>query len=117
MAKRKTVYQIVSEAYEELKKLHPTTEEIGEYADFADKTYYGVVTYSKHRRGGNTYFVSFHDTWQVKWGGRIHIDVGYVDEKYMDKWNVPDTTHLMLDKDHAWEFVELIKKKREKNPI
>ena len=116
MVKRKTVHQIVSEAYDELEKLQPTTEEIDEYADFVEKKYYGVVTYSMYR-GGDTYFLKFHDTWQVKFGGRIHIDLGYVDEAAMYKRNVCNVTHLMLDKDHSWEFIEFIKKKRERATI
>lgn len=42
----------------------------------------------------------------------MHIDVGYVDEEYVDERNVPDTTHLMLDKNHASEFIVFIKQKR-----
>jgi len=112
MVKRKrTAYEIVSEAFNELKRLQPTIEEIQEYADSVENEY-GVVTYSKHRRGGDTYFLRFHNTRKQKFGGRDHIDVGYVDEKLIDQRNVPDTTHLMLDKDHAWDFVEFVKKRR-----
>jgi len=111
LKKRKTAYEIVSEAFDELESLHPTIEEIQEYADSVDNEY-GVVTYSKHKGGQETYFLRFHDTWKQKVGGRVHIDVGYVDEEYIDQWNVPDTTHLMLDKRHAWDFVEFIKKRR-----
>jgi hypothetical protein len=53
-----------------------------------------------------------HDTWKQKVGGRVHIDIGYVDEKSVDEWNVPDTTHLMLDKNYAPDFVTFVKKKR-----
>lgn len=106
-----TVREIVEQAYSELRKLQPTPEEIQEFAD-AHEGEYGVVTYSKSR-GGQNYFLEFHDTWKKKFGGRIHIDVGYVDERCVDQWNVPDTTHLMLDKDTAPEFVDFIKKKRE----
>ena len=73
---------------------------------------YGVVTYSKSE-GGNGYFLRLHDTWKQKFGGHVHIDLGYVDEESADQWNVSDTTHLMLDKTNAPEFVEFIKKKRE----
>ena len=108
---KKTAYEIVIEAFDELEKLSPTIEEIREYADLNEGTY-GVVTYSKSRPGGNDYFLRFHDTWKRKFGGKIHIDVGYVDEKYKDKWNFTDTTHLMLDKESAPDFVNYIKRKR-----
>jgi len=111
-ARRRTAHEIVKEAYDELKKLQPqpTPEEIQEYADLKQNEY-GVVTYSKYKNG-DYYFLSFHDKWKQKFGGRVHIDVGYVDEKYINQWHVLDTTHLMLDKDHAPEFVSFIKKKR-----
>jgi len=95
--------------------LHPTEEEIQAYADLLEEEGrdYGVVTYSKSKKTiGNWYFIRFHDTWKQKFGGRIHVDVGYVDEEYVDQWNVPDTTHLMLDKYHAPEFVSFIKERR-----
>jgi hypothetical protein len=114
---RKSAYDIVSEAYGELEKLKPTAQEIQEYADLKEKNKesYGVVTYSKSK-GGDFYFLRFHDTWKQKFGGRVHIDIGYVDEKYLHEWNIPDTTHLMLDKITAPEFVDFIKKKR-KMPV
>lgn len=107
---KKTVSEIIYEAYSELEKLMPTEEEIQEYADLHEKDY-GVVTCSKSR-GGESYFLELHDTWKQKIGGRIHIDIGYVDEKYAEQRNVPDTTHLMLDKDYALDFIDFIKKKR-----
>jgi hypothetical protein len=107
---KKTVFEIVSEAYSELEKLMPTEEEIQEYANMHVNDY-GVVTYSKSRRGGS-YFLRFHDTWKQKSGGRIHIDVGYVDEQYAEQRDVLDTIHLMLNKDYAQDFIEFIRKKR-----
>lgn len=109
--RKKTAFEIVSEAYEELRKLQPTIKEIQSYADLVEGQY-GVVTYSKHRRGQDYYFLRFHDTWKQKSSGRIHIDIGYVDEKYVDQWNIPDTTHLMLDKDSAPDFIKFITKRR-----
>lgn len=108
---RKTVFEIVSVAYNELKKLHPTPEEIQAYADFLERGHwaYGVVTSSKSR-GGAGYFLDLHDTWKEKFGGRAHIDIGFTEEE--SERNVPDTLHLMLDKDHASDFISFIKKRR-----
>lgn len=112
-SKRKTAHEIVEEAYDKLVELKPTREEIQEFADKM-RDIYGVVTYSKdYRKGSGKHdFLEYHDTWQLKFGGRVHIDVGYVDEKYIDKWNVPDTTHLMLDKNFASDFVSFIIQRR-----
>jgi hypothetical protein len=107
---RKTAFEIVSAALEKLGKLKPTPQEIQEYADLNQEVY-GVVTYSKNK-GGDYYFLSLHDTWKQKIGGRVHIDIGYVDEKFVNELNVPDTTHLMLDKNSAPDFVNFVKKKR-----
>lgn len=107
---RKTALEIVSEAYNELEKLQSTPEEIQEYADMHESGY-GVVTYSKHK-GGDYYFLRLHNTWKQKFGGRIHIDIGFVDEKYADQRDALDTTHLMLDKDYAPDFVDFIKQRR-----
>jgi len=109
--KKETVYEILSEAFEELKRLQPTIEEIQEYADSVENDY-GVVTYSKHDGKGATYFLRLHDTTKQKFGGRVHIDVGYVDEKYIDQRDINDTTHLMLDKNYSWDFVNFIKNRR-----
>ena len=96
----------------EIKQLHPTPEEINEYINMLDKTYYGVpygvVTYSTYDkfRGGNGYFISSHDN-----HGRnkhYHIDVGYVNFEY--KYN--NVTHLMLDKNYAPAFISFIKETR-----
>lgn len=96
----------------EIKQLHPTPEEIDEYLNMLDTTYsgvpYGVVTYSTYDkyRGGNVYFICFHDN-----HGRnehYHIDVGYVNFDY--KYN--NVTHLMLDKHYAPDFISFIKETR-----
>jgi hypothetical protein len=95
---------IVSKAYHELETLKPTIEEIQGYAQLC-KDEYGVVSYSEFKGHGDYYFLRFHNTWKKKFGGRIHIDVGYVDENN-------EMTHLMLDRTHAPDFVEFIKKRR-----
>jgi len=116
---RKSAHDIVGDAYCEVSALKPTPEEIQAYADLLTKENrdYGTVTYSKSK-GGDYYFLRLHDTWRgefAKFGGRVHIDLGYVDPEYVDKWNIPDTTHLMLDKYTAPEFIEFIRKRRESN--
>ncbi|MDH7564062.1 MAG: hypothetical protein QHH24_04160 [Candidatus Bathyarchaeota archaeon] len=107
---KKKASEIISEAYSELEKLQPTPKEIQEYADTHENDY-GVVTCSKSK-GGDHCFLRFHDTWKQKIGGRIHIDVGYVDAEYIHQRNVPDTTHLMLDENYAPDFVNFIKQRR-----
>ena len=97
---RKTAFEIVSAVLEELEKLKPTPQEIQDYADL-NQDAHGVVTYSKSK-GGDYYFLRLHDTLhdplKRKLSGRVHIDIGYVDEKFVNDRNVHDTTHLMLDK-------------------
>lgn len=108
---RKTAREIVAEAYEKLLQLEPTIEEIQEFADLHKKEY-GVVTYSRSREKGSGIFIRLHDTWKQKFGGRIHIDVGYVDAECQNQKNVVDTTHLMLDKTYSAVFVDFLKEKR-----
>ena len=84
--------------WEELNKLEPTYEEIEEYVE--KYGHYGVVTYTK--RDDNPLIVRLHDTWRVKYQGRLHIDI------------ISGEFHLMLDKHHAPEFLTFIKEKRKK---
>jgi hypothetical protein len=112
---KKSAHVIVEEAYNELVELEPTEKEITVYADKMENVY-GVVAYSKSRSGSG-YFLDLHDTWKKKFGGRVHVDVGFVNEEYRDERDVPDTTHLMLDKDYAPDFIEFIKKMREKGAL
>ena len=87
------VRQELESALETMLELEPTTEEIEEYGKDAG---YGVVTYTQN----TGYFPpSVHDTWRMKRGGRVHIDVG------------SNGTHLMLDKFSAWDFIDFIKDK------
>jgi hypothetical protein len=115
----KSVHEIVEEAYNKLVELKPTVEEIAEYAKEAEKEY-GVVTHSISRRNGNLYFLRFHDTWGLKQGGRVHIDIGYVNEETKIKndnaqyRDIYDTTHLMLNKDFVQDFINFIIQKRKK---
>ena len=108
---RKIAFEIVSAALEELEKLKPTPQEIQDYANLKQDDY-GVVTYSENKRGDYYFFLRLHPTWKQKVDGRVHIDIGYVDEKFVNEWNVHDTTHLMLDKNFAPDFVNFVKKKR-----
>lgn len=112
---KKSAEDTVCETYEVLKKLNPSPQEIQAYADLLEKEGrdYSVVTYSKSGGGGGSMpFIDLHDTWRHKRGGRYHIDVGYVDEEFVDERDVPDTTHLMLDKDYAFEFITFVKQLR-----
>ena len=84
----------LEKALEEILNLKPTCEEIEEYAENAP---YGVVTAAR----GEEYFGPFlHDTWMIKRGGRVHIDIGC------------GGVHLMLDKYYAEDFIKFIKNKR-----
>ena len=86
--------EIVEEALKEIRELSPSCEEIVEYAQGGG---YGTVTYTS---SDNYFGPRLHDTWGVKFGGRVHIDIGCIGY------------HLMLDKRTAWGFVEFIKRKR-----
>lgn len=88
------VLEYMKEALEEIKKLNPTPSEIEEYAEGAG---YGTVTYTD-KMG---YFPPrLHDTWGIKRGGRVHIDIG------------SGGYHLMLDKDIVQGFIDSIKENR-----
>ena len=84
----------VLSALDEIKKLNPTPEQIEEYGK---EWVYGVVTYTEDRGYSPP---RLHDTWGLKSGGRVHIDIG------------SGGVHLMLDKDAAWDFIDFIKNKR-----
>ena len=89
------VIQGLEPALKEMEELEPTPEEIQEYGKDIG---YGVVTYTQNMH----YFPpKLHDTWGIKRGGRIHIDIG------------SDGVHLMLDKFSAWDFIDFIKDKRQ----
>jgi hypothetical protein len=107
----KSASDIVFDAFEKIKALDPTPDEIQSYADWKEENRqeYGTVTYSEYY-GGDYYFLRFHDTYRVKWGGRCHIDLGYVDEKA--RYGDVAVTHLMLDRWAAPEFIEFIQNRR-----
>lgn len=94
---RKSTYEIVQEYYKKIKELEPTYEEIKAFVETL-KDPYGVVTYT--RRDDNPLHIRFHDTWRIKFGGRIHIDA------------VSGEFHLMLDKRTAPEFIKFIESRR-----
>ena len=85
---------LVTKALEEIKNLDPTCEEIEEYGKNAG---YGVVTSAKSE---NYFGPRLHNSWGDKQGGRVHIDIGCCGY------------HLMLDKNHANDFISFIKGKR-----
>ena len=119
MAKKK-VFEIVSEAYDKIVTLKPTNEEIAAFAHSLEEVNatYGVVTYSISQRKSDPTFLRLHDTRQTKFGGHIHIDIGYIDEESKKRndnayyRNIMDTTHLMLGRNHSVEFIEFIEKVR-----
>ena len=106
----KSASDIVSEAYNQIRELNPTPEEIDKFAHEYVGVY-GVVTYSRSR-GGSRYFLRYHDKGGKEFGGRVHIDVGYVDPEIVNR-RIPDTTHLMLDQHYAPKFVAFIKNMRD----
>ena len=86
--------EIVERALDEIRRLDPTCEEIVAYGQQAS---YGEVTFSDSKQ----YFPPrLHDTWGLKRGGRVHIDMGC------------SGYHLMLDKHGAAGFIEFIKTRR-----
>jgi hypothetical protein len=101
---------MIDKAYEELVELHPTPEEIQGFADLHKKDY-GVVTYSFYK-GGDYYFIRYHDKYRQTFGGKVHIDIGYVDPTNIHNKRIPDITHLMLDQYLAPKFIEYIKNMR-----
>lgn len=88
------VTERLKRALQIIEKLNSTCEEMKKYGKNAD---YDAVTFSK----AEGYFAPrLDDTWGLKKGGRVHIDIGC--KKY----------HLMRDKDYAEDFIEFIKNKR-----
>ncbi|GBD98136.1 hypothetical protein BMS3Abin07_00144 [bacterium BMS3Abin07] len=87
----------LTSALNEIKNLVPTCEEIEEYGE-KNEDYYGVVTITQNEE----YFIRDdpHNTWGLKRGGRVHIDIGCCGY------------HLMLDKRSVWDFISFIKEKR-----
>ncbi|QRF76132.1 hypothetical protein Thermo_01649 [Thermoplasmatales archaeon] len=86
----------VKKALSEILSLNPTIEEVVAYAEKMEGIH-GVVTFTE----GNDFFgPSLHNTWQIKTGGRVHIDIGA--EGY----------HLMLNKKYSRDFIEFIKSRR-----
>jgi len=106
---RQSAHDVVAEAYDQLRDLKPTIEEISELAE-EHSSVWGVVTYSRSK-GGSLHFLRYHDKNEEEFGGTIHIDVRFVDPEVHNR-RVPDTTHLMLDQYHAPIFVYFIKIKR-----
>lgn len=98
------IHEFVWGLYETIKNRDPTWEQIERFAKMleSENRTYGIVSYNV-RNAPPT--IRFHDTWGVKWGGRVHIDV------------VCEDIHLMLDKDSAPEFIEFLKKGPKKEEV
>lgn len=81
----------------DLDRLEPTYKEICVYVDILEKQNltYGVVTYT--RRSDNPLTIRLHDTYRVKYGGKLHIDV------------ISGEIHLMLDRHEAPNFLAFVK--------
>lgn len=80
--------------YEELVELAPPHEAIDAYV-VESKCRYGELTSPKW--SNNSLSIRLHDTYGIKYGGKIHIDV------------VSSGHHLMLNKKHAPLFLKFIK--------
>ena len=87
------VYEKVEKSFDKIIELNPTCDEIEKYAKEAD---YGAVTYAN---GEEKFGPKIHNTWGIKRGGRVHIDIGC--RGY----------HLMLDKHNAEDFIQFIERK------
>jgi len=84
----------LQDVLDEIDALDLSGEEITAYGQIAG---YGEVTWTRQ----TGYFPPrIHDTWQLKRGGRVHIDIGW------------DGCHLMLNAESARAFVEFIKARR-----
>ncbi len=88
------VTEELEKALEEIKQLDPTCDEIKEYGECVE---HGVVTLTESEE---CFKPQLHDTWGMKVGGRVHIDIGC------------GGYHLMLDKKRAKDFIRFIKEKR-----
>jgi len=84
----------IQEAYEELRKLNWSKEDVVDFVKIAD---YGAATTCK---GKDFFGPDIHDTWGVKKGGRVHIDLGAAG------------IHLMLDRQNARRFIEFLKERQ-----
>ena len=91
------VMQRLTQSLEEIQQLKPTCKEI---LAFRPQPVQGVATYTESDR----YFApKLHNTWGLKSGGRVHIDIGCCG------------CHLMLDKNNAEDFIKFIREMRQ-NP-
>jgi len=90
------VLEKVKKSLKRLEELDPSCEEIKEYAQLAGDDEI-TDTDSENKFGPR-----LHDTWCVKRGGRVHIDIGCCGY------------HLMLNKNNAEAFIRFIEDKRKK---
>jgi hypothetical protein len=81
----------IEKAYEEIRKLNWSEEDIVDFAKIAD-----AVTTTRSR---DFFGPRIHDTWGAKKGGRVHIDLGAAG------------IHLMLDRRDARRFIEFLKER------
>ena len=84
----------VRKALELIIELGPTCPEIDAYpAGYGAETYTNATGYFPPK---------LHDTWQIKTGGRVHIDIGCCGR------------HLMLNAQDAEDLIEFIEKYRKR---
>ena len=90
-------HELVWGLYATIEKLDPAWEQIEQFAQMLEdeNRTYGIVSYNVSNA---PLTIRFHDTWGIKRGGRVHIDV------------VCEDIHLMLDKNSAPDFIEFLKK-------
>lgn len=86
-------YAIVEKALDEILQLNPTCDEIIAFSE----NYPGTWTHSNAK---GFFRPRLHDTWGIKRGGRVHIDLGCAGH------------HVMLTKKTADVFIDFIKDKR-----
>jgi len=88
----------IEKSLAKIDRLSPTCDEIIAYGARGE---YGTVT----KAHSDEYFrARIHDTWGAKSGGRVHIDLGC------------SGYHLMLDRQHAKEFIKFIEDRRASSP-
>jgi hypothetical protein len=94
---KKDFQAIVREAYNELQKLNPTTEEIQAYAEL--HTERGIVTHGEDKGE-----LRLSEPWWPNGRGVATIEDVYIE--------LGRSTHLKLNANHAPEFVQFIKQGR-----
>jgi hypothetical protein len=97
MNKPRKVMAQIEKYFNEIEELNPTPAEIEAFGDEKFEEMYGAISITN----AIGYFrPKIHNTWRLKFGGRVHIDIG------------SGGYHIMLAKWAAPYFIEFIKKHR-----